>query len=64
MAWRRPGDKPYLNQWCLVYWRIYASLGLNELNSLDFEDISIKWFKYSGKVSQIAPPKSQNVIKF
>ena len=31
MAWRRPGDKPYLNQWWLVYWRIYASLGLNEL---------------------------------
>ena len=23
----------YLNQWWLVYWRIYASLGLNELNS-------------------------------
>ena len=22
----------YLNQWWLVYWRIYASLGLNELN--------------------------------
>ena len=22
----------YLNQWKLVYWRIYASLGLNELN--------------------------------
>ena len=22
----------YLNQWCLIYWRIYASLGLNELN--------------------------------
>ena len=21
----------YLNQWCYVYWRIYASLGLNEL---------------------------------
>ena len=21
----------YLNQWWLVYWRIYASLGLNEL---------------------------------
>ena len=31
MAWRRPGDKPFLNQWWLVYWRIYASLGLNEL---------------------------------
>ena len=24
----------YLNQWWLVYWRIYASLGLNELNIL------------------------------
>ena len=21
----------YLNKWCLVYWRVYASLGLNEL---------------------------------
>ena len=31
MAWRRPGDKPYLNQWWLDYRRIYASLGLNEL---------------------------------
>ena len=33
MAWRRPGDNHYLNQWWLVYWRIYASLGLNELTS-------------------------------
>ena len=24
----------YLNQWCLVYWRIYASLGLNELREV------------------------------
>ena len=24
----------YLNQWCLVHWRIYASLGLNELSLL------------------------------
>ena len=31
MAWRLPGDKPLLNQWWLVYWRIYASLGLNVL---------------------------------
>ena len=30
MAWRRPGDKPLCNQWCLVYWCIYTSLGLNE----------------------------------
>ena len=32
MAWRLPGDKHYLDQWWLVYWRIYTSLGLNELN--------------------------------
>ena len=30
MAWRRPGDKP-LSEPILVYWRIYASLGLNDL---------------------------------
>ena len=33
MAWRRPGDKPLSDPWWLVYWRIYASLGLNELKS-------------------------------
>ena len=26
------GTSHYLNQWWLVYWRIYASLSLNELN--------------------------------
>ena len=31
MAWRWPGDSHYLNQRWLDYWRIYASLGLNEL---------------------------------
>ena len=30
MAWRRPGNNHCLNQWCLVYWRIYPSLGLTE----------------------------------
>ena len=30
MAWRRSGDKP-LSEWWLVYWRINASFGLNEL---------------------------------
>ena len=30
MAWYRPGDNHYLNQWWLVYWRIYRSLGPNE----------------------------------
>ena len=31
MAWRRSGMSHYLNQWWLVYRRIYASLGLSEL---------------------------------
>ena len=34
MAWRRLGDKPLSEQFWLVYWRIYASLGLNELNEV------------------------------
>ena len=29
----------YLNQWWLVYWRIYASLGLNELTGLKWSNI-------------------------
>ena len=36
----------YLNQWWLVYWRIYASLGLNELNSY-FLHISKRLVSYS-----------------
>ena len=32
MAWRRPGDKP-LSEPMIVYRRIYASLGLNELKA-------------------------------
>ena len=31
MAWRRLATSHYLNWWWFVYWRIYASLGLNEL---------------------------------
>ena len=34
MGWRRRGDKPLYGPWWLVYWRIYASLGLNELTLL------------------------------
>ena len=33
LGWGCPIDC-YLNQWWLVYWRIYASLGLNELSRL------------------------------
>ena len=32
MAWRGPGDKPLSEPIWLVYWRIYASPGLKELN--------------------------------
>ena len=32
MAWHLPGDKPLSEQWWLDHWRIFASLGLNELN--------------------------------
>ena len=35
----------YLNQWWLIYWRIYASLGLNEL----------KWTYQLNTRSQICP---------
>ena len=37
MAWRRPDDKPLSERW-LVYWRIYASLCLNELN-IDYSKV-------------------------
>ena len=35
MAWRWPGDKSFSEPMMLVYWRIYASLGLNELKPKD-----------------------------
>ena len=34
MAWRRPGDSHYLNNWWLVYRRIYVSFGPDELMSM------------------------------
>ena len=33
MTWCRPGDYQISEKWWLVYWRRYASLGLNELNN-------------------------------
>ena len=44
MAWRRPGDKPLFEP--MVYWRIYASLGLNES----------KWSRNYGRYSWLKPP--------
>ena len=32
MAWRRPGAKPFSEPMMVDYWRIYASLGLNDLS--------------------------------
>ena len=51
MAWRRPSDKHYLNQWWLVYWCIYASLGLNELKYRKFvkPSKSFCWQQYRDK---------------
>ena len=37
MAWRPQATSHYLNQWWLIQWRIYASLGLNELTH-SFQD--------------------------
>ena len=43
----------YLNQWWSVYWRIYASLGLNELNPFRFKNTleEIKLFEIYYKFS-------------
>ena len=35
MAWRCPVDKPLSEAMLLVYWRINASLGLNELTTIN-----------------------------
>ena len=38
MAWRRPGAKPLSEpMMAIYYWRIYTSLGLNELKMLSGE---------------------------
>ena len=49
MALHRPGDKPLYEPW-LVYWRIYASLGLNDLTRqamiISSTNISWIWVSY------------------
>ena len=32
MAWRLVGAKPFFEPVLVIYWRIYVSLGRNELN--------------------------------
>ena len=36
MVWRRPSDKPLLNQWWLDYWRTFASFGRRQGNMPTF----------------------------
>ena len=38
MAWRRPGDKP-LSEPMMIYRRIYASLGLNDLMAIELRHV-------------------------
>ena len=35
----------YLNQWWLVYWRIYASLGLNELKTYEWLSARLQYLQ-------------------
>ena len=52
----------YLNQWWLVYWRIYASLSLNELKySLKFS-----WHQINGSVQDrsIASVLAKDVLQY
>ena len=40
IAWHRPGDKPLSQPMLVIYWRIYTSLGLNDLRGFcSFERI-------------------------
>ena len=47
MAWHRQATSHYLNQCLLVYRRIYASLGLNELISFKHNS---QWFCLTGSI--------------
>ena len=54
----------YLNQWWLVYWRIYASLGLNELNEpmmTQFTDTCIDTLTIYCQTSSIKCTKYKNL---
>ena len=49
MAWRRPGETHYLNQWGLVFWRIYASQSVNCIQMIctrSYRDIYIQVSMY------------------
>ena len=52
MAWCRSDDKPLSEPWWLVYWRIYASLGLNELK-MQIANFSIKYHMCMTSISAV-----------
>ena len=39
-TWQIPTTSHYLNQWWLVYWRIHASLGLNEFSTHTLPEVA------------------------
>ena len=54
-SWPDQATSHYLNQWRLVYWRIYASLGLKELTNIGKKDR-----RYSFDIDCLAGLKSNN----
>ena len=52
MAWCRPGDKPLSGPMMVIYWRIYASVSLNELKN-NFALVVSTGTTYVGLYSQI-----------
>ena len=61
MAWRRPGASHYLNQWWIVYWHIYASLGLNELITIVCFLVSDNFIqKWPTRFGEISPYLKKN----
>ena len=73
MAWRRPGDKPLSEPMMvsLLTWRIYASLGLNELTLINWFSTPAGWrfeYRYCTYIALIlviiVPEWWQNVIEY
>ena len=52
----------YLNQWWLVYWCIYVSLGLNELNACCWMESSIFWIKFSWSLILVTPIDNKSAL--
>ena len=70
MAWCRPGTSHYLNQWELVYRRIYASLGRNQLTMENcvrnhhFDVLRITRFWNARQACQLTTNQVEILVKF